>query len=223
MAATRASRLRTSFSTSSTHPRAGTIVPLDPRRASPPSHTGACTTCRERVRARGAHADLTVLPRVELALPALDRALAAAERVLGSWDLAWDAVQEALVTLWQAPDEPPNAEAWLYQTVMNRSLHARRTRQRRTRYEELAGAGRAERGADPRQQVEVEDEARRVEVAIDQLPDEYRDALRLRELEGLDYHAIAATLEVPVGTVRSRIHRARERVQAQLGLLEQTA
>ncbi|MCO5166241.1 MAG: RNA polymerase sigma factor [Planctomycetes bacterium] len=196
------------------------IVPLAQARA---GRTGPCVECRDRVHARQDRADLTVLPRVEQALPALDRTLAVAERILGSWDLAWDAVQEALVRLWQEPETPPDAEGWLYQAVVHRALHARRTRQRRARYEEVAGARRAGVAEDPRLRLEVEDQARRVEVAIDQLPGEFREALRLRELEGLDYHAIARALDVPVGTVRSRIHRGRERLQAELGLMEHSA
>ncbi|MCW8138525.1 MAG: RNA polymerase sigma factor [Planctomycetota bacterium] len=199
------------------------IVPLEPHRGSSPARSGPCHECRDRVHARQDRAELTLLPRVERALPALDRTLVVAERILGSWDLAWDAVQEALVRLWQEPETPPDAEGWLYQAVVHRALHARRTRQRRARYEEVAGARRVGVAEDPRLRLEVEDQARRVEVAIDQLPGEFREALRLRELEGLDYHAIARTLDVPVGTVRSRIHRGRERLQAELGLMEHSA
>jgi RNA polymerase sigma-70 factor (ECF subfamily) len=60
-----------------------------------------------------------------------------------------------------------------------------------------------------------------VSSAIDSLPDELRAALTLREFEGLSYEEIAEILGCPIGTVRSRIFRAREaidqRVEKQLG------
>ncbi|GAB3472387.1 hypothetical protein GCM10027321_45320 [Massilia terrae] len=53
-------------------------------------------------------------------------------------------------------------------------------------------------------------------VAIDELSADYRDALLLRELEGLSYEEIAERMHCPVGTVRSRVHRARESISSAL-------
>ena len=58
--------------------------------------------------------------------------------------------------------------------------------------------------------------AQAVERAVAQLPDDLRQALVLREMEGLSYEEIAALMNCPVGTVRSRIFRAREAVSQQL-------
>ncbi len=55
-----------------------------------------------------------------------------------------------------------------------------------------------------------------VNAAMEQLPDELRVAITLRELEGLSYEDIAAAMDCPIGTVRSRIFRAREAIAAQL-------
>ena len=55
-----------------------------------------------------------------------------------------------------------------------------------------------------------------VQAAVAALPEEFRRALELREVEGLAYEEIAQALVCPVGTVRSRIHRAREAVAAHL-------
>jgi len=52
--------------------------------------------------------------------------------------------------------------------------------------------------------------------AIDELPDELRTAITLRELEGLSYEEIAQTMECPIGTVRSRIFRARDAIDTRL-------
>lgn len=55
-----------------------------------------------------------------------------------------------------------------------------------------------------------------VNAAIERLPEDLRTAIVLRELEGLSYEEIAAAMECPVGTVRSRIFRAREAIDARL-------
>jgi RNA polymerase sigma factor (sigma-70 family) len=60
-------------------------------------------------------------------------------------------------------------------------------------------------------------DAARLDAAIGALPEEFRETLVLRELEGLDYRAIAEITGVPIGTVMSRLARARRRLIAQLG------
>lgn len=65
--------------------------------------------------------------------------------------------------------------------------------------------------------------AEAVNRAIEQLPGELRTAIVLRELEGLTYEEIAASMNCPIGTVRSRIFRAREAVAAELRPILDTA
>ncbi|HEY2135129.1 MAG TPA: sigma-70 family RNA polymerase sigma factor [Xanthobacteraceae bacterium] len=60
-------------------------------------------------------------------------------------------------------------------------------------------------------------DAARLEAAIAALPDEFRETLVLRDVQGLDYRAIAEITGVPIGTVMSRLARARRRVMAALG------
>jgi RNA polymerase sigma-70 factor (ECF subfamily) len=62
----------------------------------------------------------------------------------------------------------------------------------------------------------TEEIASAVEAAIQELPEELRTAILLREIEGMSYEEIAATMECPVGTVRSRIFRAREAIEERL-------
>ncbi len=52
--------------------------------------------------------------------------------------------------------------------------------------------------------------------AIEQLPPDLRTAITLRELEGMSYEEIAQTMDCPIGTVRSRIFRAREAINKRL-------
>jgi RNA polymerase sigma-70 factor (ECF subfamily) len=58
--------------------------------------------------------------------------------------------------------------------------------------------------------------AQTVQRALDDLPEDLRTAIVLRELEGLTYEEIASAMECPVGTVRSRIFRAREAIDKRL-------
>ena len=58
-----------------------------------------------------------------------------------------------------------------------------------------------------------------VERAIQALPDDLRTAIILRELDGMSYEEIAQTMECPVGTVRSRIFRARDAIAKKIGAL----
>ncbi|MGA0583714.1 RNA polymerase sigma factor RpoE [Castellaniella ginsengisoli] len=58
--------------------------------------------------------------------------------------------------------------------------------------------------------------AQAVNEAIDALPDDLRAAIVLREIEGMSYEEIASTMQCPIGTVRSRIYRAREAIAARL-------
>ena len=62
-----------------------------------------------------------------------------------------------------------------------------------------------------------------VEDAMAALPEELRTAIMLRELEGLSYEEIAGIMECPIGTVRSRIFRAREAIAERLRPLLDTA
>jgi RNA polymerase sigma-70 factor (ECF subfamily) len=187
----------------------------------PSSAPGPCGECRARVEARADRPDLRVrlggeaAPARERALEAHDpaRLLSVAERILGSRDLAWDALQEAYVCLWQQAEAPPNVDAWLTHTVVHRSLHTRRTRQRRAQNEHSAGESRCQRvrSPDPTRSAEEQELRERVERAVQSLPVEFRAAFVL-QANGLEYHEVAARLGVPVGTVRSRIHRARARL-----------
>ena len=57
--------------------------------------------------------------------------------------------------------------------------------------------------------------------AIQDLPEDLRTAILLREIEGMSYEAIAQTMECPVGTVRSRIFRAREAIEKKIAAIDE--
>lgn len=135
----------------------------------------------------------------------------AALRILGCQDAARDAVQEALITLWLDPPVRGEEKAWLLRTVIHRSLHERRTRMRRQRWEGAAAEAWSEDCpiCSPQREAESRELARAVDAGLAAIPEPYRTTLVLRELDGHDYEEIAQVLRVPVGTVRSRLNRAR--------------
>lgn len=150
--------------------------------------------------------------------PMLGRLRRLAQRILRSEDLAEDAVQEALFSLWREGQRPPNPEAWLSRTVIHRSLHLNRGRRRRDRHERQACLHRPE--FDPRSEPSRAAEADEISASINQalsgLSERLRTVFVLREIEQLDYESIAAALQIPLGTVRSRLARSREALQQAL-------
>jgi RNA polymerase sigma-70 factor (ECF subfamily) len=65
--------------------------------------------------------------------------------------------------------------------------------------------------------------AQTMNATIDELPEELRTAIQLREIEGMSYEDIAQIMNCPIGTVRSRIFRAREAIAEKLRPLLETA
>ena len=154
--------------------------------------------------------------------PHLSRLRAVAERILGCPDQAHDAIQEVLVTLWRTAEMPQNLRAWLIRTVIHRSLHARRGTERRRKWEELAGGEIVDSCVlcDPERSVQNRELRDRLDEALRALSEEQVRILELRALEGLEYEDIAGRLGVPVGTVRSRLNRARHALRLELARSE---
>jgi RNA polymerase sigma-70 factor, ECF subfamily len=148
----------------------------------------------------------------ELVAPLHDPLIALARRILRSDDLARDAVQEAMLSLWLEAEVPPNPRAWLVRAVVNRSLHLLRSRARRRRHEGRACLEHSEASLedDPARRFEGEDILITVQEAFTAIAPEFRDVLVLRAVEQMDYESIATTLKIPVGTVRSRLNRSRK-------------
>ncbi|HQU43751.1 MAG TPA: sigma-70 family RNA polymerase sigma factor [Pirellulales bacterium] len=107
---------------------------------------------------------------------------------------------------------------WLYRIAFNTAM----SRQRRRRPTESIDAGQdcghdpPDPGLAPGDRLEREELAEQVRAALETLSDEHRTALVLRDIDGCDYAAIAEILDLPLTTVRSRIHRARLQLRDQL-------
>ncbi len=82
--------------------------------------------------------------------------------------------------------------------------------------EQMDMGGRLREYATPERELLTDEIARTVQAALDDLPDDLRTAIVLREIEGMSYEEIADAMECPIGTVRSRIFRAREAIDKRL-------
>jgi len=155
----------------------------------------------------------------DLLEPHLDAAYNLARWLTGNPTDAQDVVQEACLRALAAADRfrGGNARAWLLTIVRNTCYSNFRARrgQATTAFEEETHTPDAQHGTP--EDVALNDElARDVHAAIAALPSEYREAIVLREMEGLSYKDIADVAGVPIGTVMSRLSRARAQLQQAL-------
>lgn len=153
------------------------------------------------------------------------RAYYVALGLTGSHDDALDLSQEAFVRAYRArasldPDRP--FYAWLYQIVRRLCFNFLRDRKtRRRRLEEASpwlveqARAHAYRG-DPARTTERSELRARLEQAIEALAQHEREVIVLREFEGLRYREIAELLDVPIGTVMSRLYTARRNLAQSL-------
>lgn len=184
----------------------------------PPDGPDRFTPARPAPRALGRVAGVSDDEFAEAAGPHLSRMASTARRILCDADLAADAVQEALVALWRHDVRPKDPGAWLQRAVTLRSLSLARRRRRLRDHEERARLGRPEGSSrdDPAEDLERRDLARSVREALARLRPEHREILTIRDVEGRGYGEAAEALGLPVGTVRSRLHRARAALGAEL-------
>ena len=144
-------------------------------------------------------------------------------RMCGDLRLAEDAAQEAFVRVWQNLNsyKPKYAiRSWLYRIAANAALDSLR-RDRPTA--ELDSLSVADLGTSPEQSVEENQRVGHVRRAIAQLSEPLRVVLILREYQELTYQEIADVLDIPVGTVMSRLNSARVQLRHELLVLLEEA
>jgi RNA polymerase sigma-70 factor (ECF subfamily) len=140
---------------------------------------------------------------------------------------AMDVSQEAFIKAYRAIDRFRGDSAfytWLYRIAINTAKNWLVARKRRPPSTDIDASDAEQYDVDSRlkEQGTPENELLREEIkstvfnAIADLPDDLRTAIMLRELEGMSYEDIAVTMDCPIGTVRSRIFRAREAIDEKL-------
>ena len=149
-------------------------------------------------------------------LPHLDDAYTLARYLLRDEHDAHDVVQEASLRALRYFDgySGGDARAWLLAIVRNCSLTWRKRRRvddRTVPFEDAAPISTSEAEA-PDAAVMHASEQARVQQAIESLPDEFREVIVLREVQDLSYREIGDVVGVPIGTVMSRLARARKRL-----------
>jgi len=163
------------------------------------------------------------------AMPFVDSLYNTAYRMTRNAEDAEDLVQESYLKAYKYYDkfqEGTNFKAWLFKILKNTFINNYRRRQQRPPQSDFAEI-------EESFETQVSDEVRRrikspeeelledvldedVQRALDELPTDYRMAVLLADLEGFSYKEIAEILELPVGTVMSRLYRGRKLLEASM-------
>lgn len=141
-----------------------------------------------------------------------------------------DVAQEAFIKAYRALGGFRGESAfytWLYRIAINAAKNHLASRGRRPPRddmemevaEQLESGGRLREMGTPENHLLTEEIAHTVQKALNELPEDLRTAIVLRELEGLSYEEIAEAMDCPIGTVRSRIFRARDAIDKRLSPL----
>jgi RNA polymerase sigma-70 factor (ECF subfamily) len=159
-------------------------------------------------------------------MPHLGEAYALARWMTGTRSDAEDVVQEASLRAFRAIRRYAggNARAWVLTIVRNTALTwmARSRPSNMVMVDDLAAIERRNSKSgkmhdwtsvsDPETEIIAKADEARLETAISSLPSPFRETLVLRDVQGLDYREIAQVTDVPIGTVMSRLARARQRL-----------
>lgn len=155
-------------------------------------------------------------------LPHLDAAYNLARWLTRNEHDAQDVTQEAFLRAFRFFDgyQGGNMRAWLLTIVRNTCytwLHQNRPPEAAVEFDEEIHSSESSGGADPELQVLASADKETLHRALEELPGIFREVLVLREMEGMSYKEIADVASVSIGTVMSRLARARTRLRQSLG------
>ena len=167
----------------------------------------------------------------EQASPHFDGLYAAAMRMTRNPADAEDLVQETLIRAYRGFEgfsDGTNLRAWLYRILTNTFINSYRAKQRRPEqteldesedlylYRRLGGLEAAKMGRSAEDEMLDLFSETEVKSAIEALPESFRMCVLLADVEGFAYQEIAEILDIPIGTVMSRLHRGRKSLQRTL-------
>ncbi len=202
----------------------------------PRTAAGRCSSGLPREKRVSAVDDLALLERVankdQAAFRYLverykDQVLGVCFRVLGDRQEAEDVAQDVFIVVYQKAAKfrgEALLSTWLFRIARNQSLNRvkyleRRGRRKKQALEDVSEGRLAElQGpvADPETKLEAQERNQRVQQAITELKPTHRVVIVLRDIEGLSYDQISSITGLRVGTVKSRVHRARTALAAKL-------
>ena len=167
----------------------------------------------------------------EQAMVYMDQLYSAARRMTRNAADAEDLVQETYLRAYRGFgnfQEGTNLRAWLFRILTNAFINSYRSKQRKPKSVDLAGVEdlylhqrlggdtKAALGASAEDVLMATITESEIVDALESLPEEYRIAVLLADVEGFAYKEIAEILDVPMGTVMSRLHRGRKTLQKRL-------
>lgn len=167
----------------------------------------------------------------ELAMPYMAQLYSAAVRITRNPADAEDLVQETYLRAYRGFhtfEEGTNLKAWLYKILTNTYINEYRKAKRRPAetelddledlylYRRLGGAVEPHAARSPETEILDQIPEHEVKEALESLPEQYRLAVLLADVEGFAYREIADILDIPIGTVMSRLHRGRKMLQRAL-------
>jgi RNA polymerase sigma-70 factor (ECF subfamily) len=167
----------------------------------------------------------------ELAMPYMDSLYGAALRLTRNPSDAEDLVQETYLKAYRGFggfEEGTNLRAWLYRILTNTFINTYRSKKRRPDeteldevedlylYRKLGGLEAAAAGRSAEDELMDWFTDAEVKEAVESLPEQFRIAVLLADVEGFSYKEIADILDIPIGTVMSRLHRGRKALQRML-------
>lgn len=161
----------------------------------------------------------------QTALPLIDNLYGAAMRLTRNPAEAEDLVQDSMVRafrFWSTFKPGSNIKAWMFTILRNTFINGYHRRGRKRRFQNevksqmrsigptVAVAHSTSQPPGPEEAVSATHTSVKIREALDSLPEDYRLAVTLADLEGLSYKEIAEVMDCPVGTVMSRIYRGRK-------------
>jgi RNA polymerase sigma-70 factor (ECF subfamily) len=142
-------------------------------------------------------------------------------RMLGDYDDAAEVSQEVFLSAYRAIGQfrgDANFSTWLYRIALNHATTRRRSissrHQKTVPIDDMEPLSDPELG--PAETLERKEIRERVQLALNKLEPDDATMILLRDLQDISYDEVARVLEIPVGTVKSRLHRARQALKTQL-------